>query len=168
MCFNGATEQWTGSNTKDSTWQGPDFDVNYDYTNDPQNIRGILQEMNIASPNNGDGLRLQWFQHCKNVAIDFIANEFIKLSMLDGRIADKDFYIHITCATLQNQVETVFTSCVHHVIMENLVYAGLLSPENPKQDGTIGTVDQPPAAMGNLGVHKYDQSDHLIKDLNPV
>ena len=57
-------------------WDEPNFDANYDYANDPLDLRGTLQGMSTVAPNNGDGLRLQWFQHCKIAAINFIVNQF--------------------------------------------------------------------------------------------
>ena len=46
MCFNNdpETERWSDCITNYSIWNGPEFDANYDYANDPLDLRGHYKE----------------------------------------------------------------------------------------------------------------------------
>ena len=129
MCFDGRSSTWIGANTEESIYNGPDFDPNYDFANDPDNILTILNNSVTGSsiPINTVGdFKHHWFQHCKLESILFICRRFYAVSAAFGRELDRNLYIHVTCATSHNQVQNVFTNCVHHVILTNLVNSGLL------------------------------------------
>ena len=182
ICFDGKKGDWTGSTS--AIYDGPDFDPDYDYMNDPNKYGNFLNEFiyksfNDNNPqafnqmmNNGNGnkkhtmtehvlagdnstyttglntnyndlvldgindmmneqldLKHRWFGYCKMKAINFIRQRFIDISTRHGRSVGRNLFIHITCATQYHQVTDVFSHCVRHIVLLNLVKSGLLGTD---------------------------------------